>query len=90
MKNSIIKLLFVLLVLVSCNKAVKTVTMDPKLAQGKSTYDYKCAKCHEAPKVGSYDAAGWDHQVGRMAARAGLTDSEKTLVLMYVKSVPKG
>jgi cytochrome c5 len=90
MKNSIIKLLFVLLVLVSCNKAAKTVAMDPKLAQGKSAYEFKCAKCHEAPKVGSYDDAGWDHQVGRMAARAKLTEEEKTLVLMYVKSVPKG
>ncbi len=93
MKNIIIQLLFVFLLILSCSKATKTATksetLDPKMAQGKSAYELKCAKCHEAPALGKYDAAGWDYQVGRMASRAKMTDEEKNMVLAYVKSTPK-
>ena len=67
--------------------AAKPATGD--IAEGKSTYEAKCGKCHGLINPEKFTAVKWVGLVNWMAPKAHLDDAEKQNVLAYVQANAK-
>jgi cytochrome c5 len=62
---------------------------DEIVLQGKEIYTAKCGRCHDLPVAARYMSQRWAHIMDEMAPKAKLSDSEKSMVLMYVQANAK-
>jgi cytochrome c5 len=58
----------------------------PDLALGKSLFENRCSRCHDAPDPKKYNAMQWDGYLGIMMPRARLNPEQKVHVTAYVKA----
>ena len=58
-------------------------TSSESVANGKTTFDAKCGKCHGLPDTGDHTAEQWKKIVAKMAPKAKLTPEETNWVLAY-------
>jgi len=54
------------------------------LQSGHTLYLNRCGSCHNLYSPDSYSSSNWTGILASMAPKAGLTSSEKSLVLKYV------
>lgn len=63
---------------------VTTTATLTDLQNGRTLYVNKCGSCHNLYSPDSYSSANWSSILTSMAPKAGLTSTEKSLVLKYV------
>jgi cytochrome c5 len=68
--------------------APKPVIADvkPDIAMGKTLYETRCNRCHDAPDTKKYNAQKWDGYLSIMMPRARLSPEQKVHVTAYVKA----
>ncbi|RTL57140.1 MAG: hypothetical protein EKK37_13900 [Sphingobacteriales bacterium] len=71
------------------NTETKTVVSADLIAEGKTTYESKCGRCHALHAPDEFSAEKWVPYVDAMAIKAKLTDTEKANVLAYVQANAK-
>jgi len=54
------------------------------LQNGRTLYLNRCGSCHNLYSPDSYSSANWSSILASMAPKAGLSSTEKSLVLKYV------
>ena len=69
-------LLAVGLILAACAMAV--------MAPPEQRFRAKCASCHEPPRPGTRDRAGWEQVLDRHARRLTLTAEDRRLLLEHL------
>lgn len=59
---------------------------DLAIRDGQSTYNVKCNKCHQLRVTTDYTDLRWVQIIAVMAPKAGLTETERSNVLAYVRA----
>lgn len=100
MKISFVTALFVLIVLLSCQKkavpVITTRTIEPSvpkleefsapdLLAGKQLFTNRCGRCHGLPDPVQYTVKRWETIMVLMAPRAKLSKQEQVHVTAWVK-----
>lgn len=59
------------------------------IATGKGLYERSCQRCHKLKDPAKYTVVQWPGLVNKMQKRAKITDTEKAIILTYLKSQAK-
>lgn len=93
MKTKIIFIAFLGLLLYSCSpKVVAPVAEVPKvelptaLAQGKTSFENNCARCHKLYAPNDFTKADWVPILTRMQIKAKLDDATMATISDYISS----
>ena len=63
---------------------VTTTATLTDLQNGRTLYLNRCGSCHNLYSPDSYSSSNWSSILASMATKAGLSSTEKSLVLKYV------
>ena len=76
------------------NRGSASATDTARLQRGRQLFASRCTEFHVARRISNYSVAQWQHYVGMMAPRAGLTPDDRAAVEDYVvkarQSIPSG
>ena len=59
-------------------------SMSAEMIAGKTIYDTRCIKCHEAQKIENFSKKEWEIILPNMMDKAKLSSEERTQVHAYV------
>lgn len=73
----------------TADTALKKLTVEDRLEQGKITFNNSCAKCHDLPEPTDYNASDWVGIMNAMAPKAKLSEDQHESVYDYIVSQTK-
>lgn len=61
-------------------------TTSEELVEGKTIFEGKCTKCHNAKRIETRSEKNWLHEIDDMSPKAHLTPEEKDKLTKYILS----